>query len=357
MPTAKKLKSGSWNCRVFSHYEFDTDGRKRRIYESFTVKDPSKRGKKECERLASEWSYKRNQRAEDITVHQAIRNYIDLKEPVLSPPTVRGYETYLRNCYKAIEDQYVRQLTQTIVQSWINALLVGHSPKYVDNAYRLFTSSIALAHGEKFDVTLPAKIQPELYTPYDDEVRKLLDHCVDRYELKIAIMLSAFGSLRRSEICAVTKKDIFGDTIRINKSVVLDKDNHWVMKRWPKTDSSNRLVSYPHFVIEQIDMSRSEDRIVPINPGELSQRFRRAMLSSGLPDSFRLHDLRHYYVSIAHAIGIPDAYIMHMGGWKTEHVMKRVYRDTLSDHMREDKDKLNTHFCDAFCDAQEGEKP
>lgn len=351
MPTARKLKSGSWNCRVFSHYEFDADGKKKRIYESFTVKDPSKKGKKECERLASEWAYKKTERVENVTVHQAIRNYIDLKEPVLSPPTVRGYETYLRNCYGPIADQYVGQLTQPIVQSWINALSVNHKPKYVSNVYSLFVSAMALAHGAKFDITLPARIQPDLYTPYDAEVKKLLEYCSDKYELHTAMMLSAFGSLRRSEICAITKKDLVGDTIRINKSMVLDKDNHWVTKRWPKNDSSNRVVTYPHFVIEQIDLSRKEEQIVPINPGELSQRFRRAMRSSGLPQSFRLHDLRHYYVSIAHAIGIPDAYIMQMGGWKTEHVMKRVYRDTLSDHMQKDKDKLNAHFRDAFCDA------
>ena len=49
-----------------------------------------------------------------------------------------------------------------------------------------------------------------------------------------------------------------------------------------------------------------------------------------LPE-IRLHDLRHYSASILHAIGIPDQYIMSRGGWKTDNVMKRVYRDTLSD--------------------------
>lgn len=348
---AKKLPSGSWNCRVFSHYEYTPDGKKKRVYESFTVKDKSTRGKKECERLASDWAYRKNQRSENITVHDAIRKYIDLKEPVLSPPTIRAYETYLRNCYKPIADTSVRQLNQTAVQAWINVLSVGHSSKYVSNAYSLFASAVDLAGGERFRITLPARIRPELHTPYDEEVRKLLEYCDKKYELRTAIMLSAFGSLRRSEICAVTKKDIVGDTIRINKSMVIDKYNCWVTKRTPKNDTSNRVVSFPHFVIEQIDTSRPGDRIVPINPGELSNRFRRAMASSGLPESFRLHDLRHYYVSIAHAIGIPDQYVMRMGGWKTEHVMKRVYRDTLSDRLQDDRDKLNTHFRDAFCDA------
>ena len=58
MATAKKLPSGSWRIRVFSHFAIGANGKKKRIYESFTVKDPSKRGKKECGRLAAEWSVK-----------------------------------------------------------------------------------------------------------------------------------------------------------------------------------------------------------------------------------------------------------------------------------------------------------
>ena len=40
MPTARKLPSGSYRCRVFSHYVM-RDGKKRPVYESFTA--PTKR--------------------------------------------------------------------------------------------------------------------------------------------------------------------------------------------------------------------------------------------------------------------------------------------------------------------------
>ena len=36
--------------------------------------------------------------------------------------------------------------------------------------------------------------------------------------------------------------------------------------------------------------------------------------------------MRHYYVSFAHSLGMSDANIMASGGWKTDSVMKRVYR-------------------------------
>jgi integrase len=63
----------------------------------------------------------------------------------------------------------------------------------------------------------------------------------------------------------------------------------------------------------------------------------------GIPH-FRFHDLRAYAVSIAHALGVPDAYIQEWGGWKTDHVLKRVYRRAMDDKNKEYRDKLKEHF-------------
>ena len=87
---------------------------------------------------------------------------------------------------------------------------------------------------------------------------------------------------------------------------------------------------------------------VGLHPEQVSNRFRRAVCSCGCPQHFRFHDLRHYYVSIAHALGVPDAYIMAMGGWKTDNVMHRVYRDTLPDVMQSEQNKLTNHFAFHF---------
>lgn len=76
MATAKKLPSGSWRVRTYSHTEND-----RQIYESFTA--PTK---KEAELKAAEWQNKRDRhRSSDLTVYEAIEGYINAKEGVLSP--------------------------------------------------------------------------------------------------------------------------------------------------------------------------------------------------------------------------------------------------------------------------------
>jgi integrase len=160
--------------------------------------------------------------------------------------------------------------------------------------------------------------------------------------LRSACLLAAFGSLRRGEICALTAADISGNRITVNKSMVRDSNDFWHVRPMAKTDESNRVVIVPEFITEFL--------IVPVGlpPEQLSNRFRRAVRSCGCQTIFRFHDLRHYYVSIAHALGVPDAYIMSMGGWKTDNVMHRVYRDTLPDVMQAEQSKLSNHFANHF---------
>lgn len=76
MATAKKLPSGSWRVRVYSHK--DMNGKK--VYESFTA--PTKR---EAEIRAAEWANKRERRSRsDLSIKEALQGYINAKEGVLS---------------------------------------------------------------------------------------------------------------------------------------------------------------------------------------------------------------------------------------------------------------------------------
>ena len=347
MATAKKLPSGSWRTKVFTGYEITADGKKKRVYKSFTVKDPSRKGKKECERLAAEWALTQQDPGENISVRDAVRKYIDIKEKALSPSTVRGYENYLKRRIKPIQSVMLPELTQARVQQWINGLSAECSEKYIRNVLGLFNSAVAYSGGKTFDVTIPSSAKPILHTPCDEELRKLLDHIKDKPELLTAVLLAAFGSMRRSEICALLPSDIEGSTVRVSKAMVRDKDNFWIIKPVPKTDESNRTITLPGFVVKMIPIP-DKGRIIKAHPEQISNRFRRAVRSCGCEHRFRLHDLRHYYVSIAHALGVPDAYIMQMGGWKTDNVMKRVYRDALPDVMKAEQSKMTEHFKDVF---------
>ena len=49
---------------------------------------------------------------------------------------------------------------------------------------------------------------------------------------------------------------------------------------------------------------------------------------------------------LAHALGMPDAVIMASGGWKTDDVMKRIYRHEKQDQVTEMQKKYAAQFHD-----------
>ena len=187
--------------------------------------------------------------------------------------------------------------------------------------------------------TLPAKKRPELYCPSDDDVKKLLEH-IKGTDLEIAVMLAAFGPLRRGEICALTSDDIHGNTITVSKSMVQGPDNQWYIKQ-PKTYGSYREIDFPDFVIDRI--KDINGKIVNATPSRISGLFIKAITETDVP-RFRFHDLRHYAASIMHAIGVPDQYILKRGGWISDNVMKSVYRNAIDSETVKQNKKINDHF-------------
>ena len=345
MATAKKLPSGSWRVQIFSHYEFvqqpDGSVKKKRIYESFTCDDPSNRGKREAERLAAEYAATKERiNRTDYTLQEAMEKYIASKENVLSTTTLRGYKTLLKNAYPKLLSLRIRKLTASDIQEWANSYSVNHSPKSVANAHGFISAVLSVYEPSlRLNTKLPEKKNKALYVPSDKDIEKLLKH-IEGTELEKAVLLAAFGTLRRGEICALTDKDIHGDTITINKSVVRS-DKGGMITKAPKTLSSNREVEYPHFVIEKF--SGIHGKLVSMHPEDISKNFGKVLKEAGLPP-FRFHDLRHYSASIMHAIGIPDQYIMARGGWKTDTVLKAVYRNVINDEQKKFTDKINSHF-------------
>lgn len=327
-----ELPSGSYRVQVFDYM----DENKKKHYKSFTA--PTK---KEAEFLALKWKNDKTDVISDITVYDSITRYIDSKRSVLSPSTVRTYEGTQKNYFGGrFGSIKLNKLDSTAVQVWVSDLAQKISPKTVRNAHALLTSALDMfAPDLRIKTTLPAKRKPDLYTPSDDDIKKLLKH-IEGKELEIAVLLAAFGPLRRGEICALTSDDIKGNTIEVSKSMVIGPDNLWHIKQ-PKTYGSYRKIEFPDFVIEKT--KGIQGRIIKATPEQITNRFRRAIRFSKLPH-FRFHDLRHYSASIMHAIGVPDQYIMQRGGWQSDNIMKSVYRNVIDIESVKQNKKVTKHF-------------
>ena len=332
MPTARKLPSGAYRCLVFKGYEYNA-GQKKRAYESFTA--PTKA---EAELMASEWKRHKKTRPDDITVAEAVRKCIAVKENVLSPSTVKGYMATLHR-FEVIDNIRLRDLKNDTIQMWVSELSADLSPKSVKNTYGLLTATLALyAPGLTFNVKLPAKVRPDYSLPSDEDIAKLLNH-VEGKPLWIAIMLARYYSLRRSEICALRSDDLVGNVLTIRRSVVQDKNKGWVVKDIPKTYSSYRslVISEPLLSV----LKQCNGNYIDCNANALMERFRRALKYSGVK-KFKFHTLRHMYASKAATLGVPDIYTARMGGWKQgSSVLKEVYQNVQDAELLKQMEVMN----------------
>ncbi len=338
MATAKKLPSGSWRCLVYEY----TDDTGKRKYKSFTAST-----KKEAELLAAQYMNDNNQyKGTDLTVKQCIDKFINSKEKVVSPTTLRGYLSLQRNSFEEINNLSVKRLNSERIQAWIGNLAVSRSPKTIKNTYSLFTASVAMFYPDKsFRVTLPQYTQDRTYVPTDDDIEKIIDYFKDDIDMTIAIYLAAFGTLRRSEACGLTANDVDRETntIHVHSAMVMDaRTRKFVVKDTTKNPTSDRYIQLPYFVINILP---KQGRLISITPAVVSHRFDNAFLHNGLR-KFRFHDLRHYSASIMHAIGMPDVYIMQRGGWSSDATLKKIYRGTMDDYEQKFTDITNQYFTD-----------
>lgn len=353
MPTAKRLPSGSWRCQAYSHSVIQTDKngniiygkdgkpKKKRIYESFTSNDTSKRGKIKAEAMANEFILNRNSDTiRNITLREAYIEYVQNRKSILSPSTVREYKRAIRNDFKHLMDLNINDITQAQIQVEINILSSYNSPKTVRNKHGLLSAVMATYRPDfTIKTALPKKVRPDLKTPTDEDVERLLAIVKDT-ELEIPVLLAAFGPLRRGEICGLKKSDITGNIIHVKRAMVLNDNHEWVLKK-PKSYAGDRFIDLPDFIIAKL--MACDEQIVTINPSQITNRFMRLIKKNNMPH-FRFHDLRHYCASIQHALGIPDSYIMQRGGWGSDAVLKSVYRHTLENKENEMNQKINDHF-------------
>ena len=335
MPKAKKTKSGTWKVTIYDYK--DSTGK---IHQKSFTADT----KREAERLAN--TYRNGPKLSDLTVGEAVKKYIESKKNVLSPSTHRSYMSMYRSHFESSLFGSIKltALDTISAQRFISDLDLN--PKTIRNIAGLLTAAVQMFCPDKhLSITLPAGKRPELYTPTTEEVEKLISTIKDTdHELYVCVLMCAFGPMRRSEACGVKYEDIDykANSITVRRSRVMNADHEWVYKDTPKTDASYRTIIYPTEAVKAI--GRGFGYVInKSTPQALTQRLEHAVKNAGLPH-FRMHDLRHFGASILHALGIPDQYIMSRGGWRTDNILKRTYRNTLSDIEKEMNEKAVNYF-------------
>ena len=331
---ATKLPSGNWRVNVL----IGRDDKGKRLYKSFIA--PTKQ---EADLLALQW--RKEHRSDDKTgktFAQAAKDFADLNAHTLSPSTLKGYDKMrrmLQNEYLKFYSTPVASIDKNALQAIVNNLAATHAPKTVRNYHAYIGTVLRSAGITPPEVNLPQKKKPQYNIPDEATLTRVFEASKGT-EWEVPVLLGAIVPMRRGEICGASLDDLSDDNVlHIHTSAVEDVDGN-VVEKTTKTVESDRYVELPAAVADKI---REQGYICNIDLTQFSKYFGRFLARNGFKH-FRFHDLRHAFVSIAHAAGIPDAYIMARGGWSTNYTVNNVYRHVLDSDRKKAEKTVNDTF-------------
>jgi integrase len=335
VPAPRQLKSGKWNIELRAEGQSITE-------------DTADKCTAKAKAIRAGWlEKKKNTRT---TLREAITAYIDKRDAVLSPATIRGYMQIRDNRFRNIMDVELRDGMDW--QAICNSEARTCSAKTLRNAWGLVASVLKENAMAIPTVRLPQVIRAEKKWLTPDQIRIFIAAAKDD-EAAIPAMM-ALCSLRRSEILAVTWDDIGKnfDTIRVSGAMVEDKDGRFAVKRENKNASSARTVPVlmPELKDALMRMGRGKGRIVTIHPNTINSRVNRICRSVGLPE-VGTHGLRHSFASLAHALRIPEREAMAIGGWSDRATMDKIYTHLSDAEIRGAKNRLSDFFTNGFTNA------
>lgn len=331
MATAKKLPSGNWRVRVYDA--------KNKTTKSFTA--PTK---KQAELLGLRWLNDRKE-PQNMTVREAVRSYINSKNNILSPSSIRGYEIIYRNALDGIGDKHLNDLTEKDLQEWVNSNASQYAPKSVKSQYGLVTA--ALRQQKKLldysSVLLPRLKKSDPLIPTIKQIAEILQ-IVEGTSVELAVTIAVTLGLRQSEIAALKWSDYDGEHLSIHAAVVPSPDNKLVRKETTKSEASTRIIDVDELCKQRLDRAeRKSEYISGLTPRHVLKTFQRLCEQNGLP-KFTMHAQRHGNASMMLANGIPDKYAMARLGQSSPNMIKNVYQHLYADKQKEYSKTISDTF-------------
>lgn len=318
---ASKLPSGNYRCLLY----IGTDENGKKIQKSFTA--PTK---KLAEQKAIEYQLENSSYSSDTFMDKA-EEYLALRSSILSVSYIKkwnSYMKYFKEHYPQFCAKPVHMIENKDVQKIINDLAKTKSPKTVKNYYTFIHSAIHEFCPLKVRLPkIPKKIKA---IPSKAEIEAILD-ALEGNPLYVSVLLGSYCMMREGEIVALTDDDYDKEsrTISINKTMVLDEDNKWIVQEHTK-NLLERDITIPQRVCDAIDRYGLPDFD---NPHTLYCRYRRIMDKLGYDYTF--HTLRHFGASYFHSLNIPMSYTQKYGGWVDSGTLLKVYQHTITERERE----------------------
>lgn len=343
LPKPQKLPSGVWRCQVM------VDGKR----VSVTDEDP---GVAQAKAVALREGIirKQEEKTGNITLREAIDQYIEARENVLSPSTINGYREIQRNRFQSLMGEKVQNIQERDLQAAVNEDAKTVSAKTIKNALGLTVAVISEYKEINIKkVRLPQRKRKE--HDYMDESDMMdLFEAIQGSPVEIPILLAVWLGMRRSEIMGLCWDciDFNSSKIEVKRTYVKDKEHGYVLRDEMKTEASRRTLDCPGYIMQKIAAYTPENRtgrIFNIHPNTIYQTMKRLCEREGIA-FVGVHGLRHTNATVMLSLGIVDKVAMARGGWSTDITMKQIYQHVF----KSDKEKAGKRVDDFFQSIAEG---
>lgn len=313
LPAIKQLPSGAWHTRVLvgdQRVSITKDSYNECVAEYLALKNGVVEAKKAPNRK---------------TLTKAIDNYIEARQNILSPATLRGYRTIQKHRFPGLMKQEVSTITPEQCQRAVNLEAKTVSAKTLANAWGFVSSVLAEATGQTFTVRLPQVIPAERPWLTPEQIPKFVE-AVKGDVAEIPALL-ALSSLRRSEIVGLRWADVNLEkgVIHVNGATVPGEDNKFVRKAETKNVTSRRTIPIIPPLLDALEaVEHRGEMVVTYHPATVMNQVNRVCERAGLP-KVGLHGLRHSFASLAYHLGWPEKVAMQIGGWADDRTMHKIY--------------------------------
>jgi len=327
MPTYKDQAAGTWYCKF---YYVDWQGRRRqKLKRGFKLQ----REAKEWERVFLE-QFAKNP---DITFESLYLKYKEYCRPRIKENSfVCTFVAIDKHILPFFKNRIVSEISAADVAAWQNEILAkGLSNNYMHtinvHLSTLFNYAVDYVGLQKNPCRklIGSQKAKEMDFWTLDEYKLFSAACRDSIEQFTIFEILYYTGMRIGELLALTLADVDfeNDKISINKTYYL----HGHKSTPPKTPGSNRVVSIPKFLAEEIREyvsklyePRPDDRLF-----DRSDRFVRYALNKTAElagvKKIRVHDLRHSHASLLIDLGANIVVISKRLGHESPDITLKTY--------------------------------
>ena len=348
MPVYKDEKRNTWYCKC--NYRDWLGESKSKMKRGFATK-----------KEALEWErefLQRQSSSMDMKLSSFVDVYFDDKAPRLKERSIMTKRTLIETkILPYFGDKQMNDITAVDIIKWQNALLnQEYKPTYLRMLQNQLTA--LFNHAERF---YDLKDNPckkvdkmgranakELNFWTKDEFEVFIQCFTEEEEMYRIIFLMLFWlGCRVGELLALTESDIDleGGTVSISKTYFRRNKTDYITA--PKTESSNRKITIPQFLQDEIKqfLDRQyelmpEERIFPITDRAIQKKMKQKTEQAKLKP-IRVHDLRHSHIAVLIEKGMQPLVIAQRVGHDSVNTTMNIYGHLYPNKQKQVADLLN----------------